>query len=234
MYSIETNLFGISKGLKKGDFSIPEIGDILPASLMLHDLNGLQPIGCNYMNNWGCEHLGSSVDEVNELGESYYERYFIKEEAIAAFQGMDKYLQEGDFDKQYNFFRRVKLYDDNHYTWFYTVCKLVRIKVGSDLENKLILLSSPVMGMDKLIARVTKTLDQDTYIRENYRKFSELTPREKQIIIFLAHGKSSPEIADQLYISAHTVSTHRKNIIRKTECKSFAELLRFALAFDLF
>lgn len=233
METLATQLLGISKGLKYGDFNIPDIGDIVPASLMIQDLDGLRPTGCSYMNNWGCEHLGSSAEEVNQLGEAYYEHYFVKEESYAIFQGMNDYLVLGDFDRQYNFFQRVRLYGDTDYTWFYTVLKVVQVKYSTDLENKIILLSSPVIGLDNLIARVNKTLDQDQYIRNNYRRFAELTGREKEIITLLANGKSTSEIADQLFISGHTVSTHRKNIIRKIECNSFAELLRFAMAFDL-
>lgn len=233
MDSLDIQLHGISKGLKYGDFDIPDIGDIVPASLMIQDLDGRRPTGCSYMNSWGCEHLGSSVEEVNQLGEAYYERYFVKEESQSIFAGMNDYLALGDFDKQYNFFQRVKLYGDKEFTWFYTVCKVVEVKVASALASKIVLLSSPVMGMDGLIARVNKTLDQDQYIRAHYRRFAELTQREKEIIALLANGKSTAEISGQLYISPHTVSTHRKNIIRKIECKTFAELLRFATAFDL-
>src|SRR5690606_26718270 len=140
MNLLAIQLHGISKGLKTGDLSIPDIGDMLPASLMLHDLDGLQPTGCSYMNNWGCERLGTSVDEVNELGEAYYERYFIAEESFAIFEGMNNYITSADFDKQYNFFQRVKLHGDTDYTWFYTVCKIIQLKIASELQNKFILL----------------------------------------------------------------------------------------------
>lgn len=233
MDTLASQLHGISKGLKYGDFNIPDIGDIVPASFMIQDLDGLRPIGCSYMNNWGCERLGSSVKEINQLGEAYYDRYFVKEEYHAIFQGMNNYLVLGDFDKQYNFFQRVKLHKQTGYTWFYTVVKVVEVNICSRLENKIILLSSPVIGMDNLIARVNKTLDQDHYIRNNYRRFSMLTAREKEIITLIANGQSTNEIAEKLFISSHTVSTHRKNFIRKIECRSFAELLRFAMAFDL-
>ncbi|TGN22580.1 LuxR family transcriptional regulator [Empedobacter tilapiae] len=81
--------------------------------------------------------------------------------------------------------------------------------------------------------KVKRVLDENEYIRNNYKKFALLTKREKEILTLLSIGKSSMEIADQLFISKETVATHRKNIIRKLDVKSFAELLRFALAFDL-
>jgi len=232
-HQLDIQLHGLSKSLKRGEMHMPDFGEIVPASVMLQDLEGLQPVGCSYMNNWGLEHLGTSLAEINALGEAYYEKFFVIEESIAIMQGMGNYLMKGNFDRQYNFFQRVKLYGDNDYTWFYTVCKLVKLRTANKPVDKLVLLSSPVVGMSNLIARVTKTLDQDSYIRQHYRKFSELTTREKEIIALLANGKSSAEIADMLFISLHTVSTHRRNIIRKIECKTFAELLRFAMAFDL-
>lgn len=233
METLDAQLFGIAKGIKQGDFNIPDIGDIVPVSFMFHELDGLQPIGCSYMNKWGSERLGICAEEINEFGDAYYDRYFVKEEILSYFEGIGNYLLMSDFDKQYNFFQRVKLYDNNDYTWFYTVCKLIRVKTDTGLNNKLVLLSSPVTGMDTMIARVNKTLDHASFIHANYRKFAMLTNREKEIISLLTNGKSTKDIAEQLFISHHTVSTHRKNIIYKIECHSFAELLQFAIAFDL-
>src|SRR5690606_41340408 len=98
---------------------------------------------------------------------------------------------------------------------------------------KLVVISSPLMVLDKFITRINKAWEQDTYIRSHYRKFALLTNREKEIISLLANGTSTKEVAEQLFLSPHTVSTHRKNLIYKTDCHSFAELLRFAMAFDL-
>lgn len=233
METLETQLYGIAKGIKQGSFEVSDVGDIVPASLMLQELDGILPIGCSYMNKWGCEHLGTCVEEINELGSLYYDRYFVEEEMHLTFEGIRNYLAEGDFNKQYNFFQRVKLYGDKDYTWFYTVCKLLSVKTDTASTNKLVVISSPLMGMDKFITRINKTLEQDTYIRSHYRKFALLTNREKEIISLLANGKSTKEVAEQLFLSPHTVSTHRKNLIYKIECHSFAELLRFAMAFDL-
>ena len=147
---------------------------------------------------------------------------------------MQQYLVNGDFEQQYNFFQQVRLHNQRNFTWFYTVCKLLKVKnEGQETTDRMVLLSSPVMGMDTLISKVNKTLDQNKYISAHYREFALLTKREKEIIVLIAQGKSSQEIADQLFISALTVSTHRKNIIRKLDCKSSAELVRFALAFDM-
>jgi len=55
--------------------------------------------------------------------------------------------------------------------------------------------------------------------------FAELSKREKEILDLLLQGKSSREIAEQLFISKTTVDTHRRNILEKTGAKSTLELL---------
>lgn len=233
MNLLQPELHGIAKSVRAGHFTIPDIGDIIPASLMIHELKGLQLTGCSYMNNWGCERLGTTADDVNSLGYTYYDRYFVKDEIRDFFRGINDYITEGDFQKQYNFFQRVRLYKRPDYTWFHTICKGFEVMDETSPELKLVLISAPVSGADRLAMRVNKTLGQDAYIRKNYRRFVLLTKREKEIIALMSHGKFSREIAETLFISSHTVATHRKNILRKTECKSLPELLQFAMAFDL-
>lgn len=55
-----------------------------------------------------------------------------------------------------------------------------------------------------------------------------LSEREMEIFLMVANGKSSKEIAEALFLSPHTVNTHRKNILRKLSCKNAAELLSYA------
>jgi len=56
-----------------------------------------------------------------------------------------------------------------------------------------------------------------------------ITPREREIIRLIAEGKSNKQIADKLNISIHTVLTHRKNIMKKTNSNNTAGLVLFAL-----
>lgn len=56
----------------------------------------------------------------------------------------------------------------------------------------------------------------------------KLTKREIDIIKCLADGLSSPEMAEKLFISEHTVRTHRKNILKKTGLASTSQVVRYA------
>lgn len=58
---------------------------------------------------------------------------------------------------------------------------------------------------------------------------SILSDRELDIVREVALGKTNKEIADKLFISAHTVITHRKNITRKLGIKTVSGLTVYAL-----
>lgn len=56
-----------------------------------------------------------------------------------------------------------------------------------------------------------------------------LSDREKEIIVGVVKGLTNKEIADQLFISIHTVLTHRRNIAKKLEIHSPAGLVIYAI-----
>lgn len=57
----------------------------------------------------------------------------------------------------------------------------------------------------------------------------ELTARERQVLVLLADGVSSKEIASRLMISVRTVESHRIHINRKMGFGSIADLVRYAI-----
>ena len=56
-----------------------------------------------------------------------------------------------------------------------------------------------------------------------------LSERERDVLIQVVNGLSNKEIADKLFISIHTVMTHRKNITRKLNIHSTAGLTIYAI-----
>lgn len=55
-----------------------------------------------------------------------------------------------------------------------------------------------------------------------------ISKREKEVLLLVAEGFSSKQIADELYISNHTAIKHRKNLIEKFKVKNTAQLIKEA------
>ena len=53
-----------------------------------------------------------------------------------------------------------------------------------------------------------------------------ISRREKEVLFLIAYEYTTLEIADRLYISKHTVDTHRKNLLLKMDVRNPAGLVR--------
>jgi len=63
--------------------------------------------------------------------------------------------------------------------------------------------------------------------------YDALTLREQQVLVMLAEGQSSKQIADKLFISPKTAENHRSSIMRKLELHSAIDLARYAARIGL-
>ena len=60
-------------------------------------------------------------------------------------------------------------------------------------------------------------------------KLDELTPREREVLVEIARGRTNKEMAAQLGISVRTVESHRDTLMRKLGIRGAAALTRFAV-----
>jgi len=90
--------------------------------------------------------------------------------------------------------------------------------VDSSLSHKV---AENLMKLDQREAKITD---------EGY---GTLTPREQQVMRFLAEGLSTKEISEKLFISPKTVENHRANIMSKLDTHSTMELVRYAARLGL-
>ena len=79
-----------------------------------------------------------------------------------------------------------------------------------------------------VLQELKSELARKKIFRDTFSQKMKLTRREIEIIRALANGRSSEEVSTELFISPHTVDTHRKNIFRKLEVNNLAALVRFA------
>lgn len=70
--------------------------------------------------------------------------------------------------------------------------------------------------------------EEDEEYKENEDE-NQLSSREKEIVICVVKGMTNREIADRLFLSTHTVVTHRRNITRKLQIHSPSGLTVYAI-----
>lgn len=89
----------------------------------------------------------------------------------------------------------------------------------------------------RVVAAGTSYLSQNVaamLVRNNKRKEvngenTNLGKREVQVLLLIAEGMTSTRIATQMHIATSTVEVHRRNIMRKLDLHSVAELTKYAI-----
>jgi len=82
---------------------------------------------------------------------------------------------------------------------------------------------------DRLSLRL---INQELKMEDTKSLFPKLTEREVEILRLIGQELSSQEIADKLFISFHTVESHRANLMSKAGVKNTAGLIRWATEND--
>lgn len=112
--------------------------------------------------------------------------------------------------------------------------KLKILFEGVDDEgNSIIKIKRPSSDITNTIMSFSNLLEENNFLKSNISKYTKLTKREKEIMVILSSGMRQQEVADQLYISVQTLRTHWKNIKKKLNIKSMADVIKYVNAFDM-
>ncbi len=105
---------------------------------------------------------------------------------------------------------------------------------GADVNDLLAAVRSARRGEVYLYPTATKALVTD-YLRradrgEDGDTYGRLSDREREILNLIAQGRTTAEIAAELFLSPHTVQSHRDHIMSKLDLHSKAALIKYAIA----
>lgn len=82
---------------------------------------------------------------------------------------------------------------------------------------------------DELKHKLERLNSEEITSETNNEEQQTLSTREKEIVVCVVKGLTNREIADRLFLSTHTVITHRRNIARKLQVHSASGLTVYAI-----
>lgn len=83
--------------------------------------------------------------------------------------------------------------------------------------------------VDQIKEKLDNLTDTHESKEEVFTENDSLSSREKEVLVLVVKGMTNKEIAQKLFLSTHTVITHRRNIARKLEIHSTAGLTVYAI-----
>ena len=85
-----------------------------------------------------------------------------------------------------------------------------------------------LLNVNDTVDTIIRKLSEYTNRVSDIKADNQLSDRETEVLTMVAQGYSNKQIADRLFISIHTVITHRKNITYKLGIKSISGLTLYA------
>lgn len=209
--------------------TLDKIEKSIPGVIIIHDIKKFNII---YMSSRGLKELNLNLEELCSLsGEEYHQKYFNPAD-VEDYLPKIKQLLANNSDESITFFQQVRTAKNMDWIWHISSMKiLMRDKLNQPLLS--ITVSFPVDPSLSFTSKINRLLEENNFLKSNYHKFSKLTKAELNILKLYAKGKNIQEIANMLFVSTHTVETHRKNLKKKLETSSNYELWQYANAFDL-
>jgi len=101
---------------------------------------------------------------------------------------------------------------------------LLKNNTGKELIDAVLRVMSGKQYYDRL-----STFNSDEEEVTQYK----LSDRELDVIRLMAEGLTSSEIAEKLFLSDHTIKTHRKNILKKLNVSNSSQAVQYALKNEL-
>lgn len=119
-----------------------------------------------------------------------------------------------------------------------------RAVIGSALQNKVNGYLLKNSASDEIIEAITQVRRGQTYLcRQSQEIYASkaagletlpvITRREKEVLGLIAKGLTSAQIADQLFVSNHTVESHRKNLMEKFDANNMSMIIKLATEYKL-
>ncbi len=222
--------FSIQDQITNSITAFSEAAEKMPGVVIVHDLRDWS---IAWMSQSGLDLLDLSLEEVTNLThEEYFSTYFNKEDADDYVPKILGLLQRNNTENICTHFHQVRFAVDGEWNWYMGGVRiLTRDHEGKPLLVVTIVL--PIDSMHHMTAKAQRLLDENNFLRKNMKQFSSLSKREREILGLMTLDKSTAEIAETLFISLHTVETHKKNIKKKLGTGSYYELNQYGRAFDL-
>jgi DNA-binding CsgD family transcriptional regulator len=220
----------LQETIDKAIAEIAGIADKLPGVVVIHDLRDWSVA---WMAPRGLAKLGVTLEEITALtADEYYSRYFNSEDSKDYVPKILGFIEEDKIDDICTCFQQVRMASHADWYWHFASTK---VYLRDDNNKPLLAITTayPVDAMHHMAVKAARLLEENNFLRKNFHLYSELSKRELDVLRMMALGKSVPETAGGLFISSHTVETHRKNIRQKLGTTSYFELSQYARAFDL-
>jgi len=207
---------------KRGMITLDELADLIPGYI---HLNSNESGGLLYISQKALEIFERDINEVIEMGPKFLMEITDLKSQKAFLQKKIFFENDENSLKTFNHMQRLH-YPRKRipYTLFYTTSKVYD---GDDILS----FTQPLESLHNGTCMNSIIHSSYDFYNTHFEQFQQLTKREREILMHVVEGKDSKKIAEILYVSFHTIRTHRKNICAKLETSKLSDFEKYVRAF---
>lgn len=203
---------------------------LIPGMIIIRRMDDFCPV---FISEKGLKSLGKELTEIQAEPDNFQNAYFHNEDLFDYREKLAGIQTMAENTSSFSFFQQIKLAQENEWIWHSCSAEIFhRDEQGK--STHIITIANPVNHLKHLPNKLNRLVAENLFFKQNLEKFLLLGKREKEVLRLVALGKSSAEIAEELFISFETVNTPRKNIKEKLKITSNYGFAQYAQAFDLY
>jgi len=211
---IFSGMWALKSVLKSSDFSLVDLDDSIPGIIHINRMDDLQ---LEFLNREGRARWNVDLEYLaNGNGLEFLKRVVHPKSIKDTIMRKRGLLQNPDTDISISYIQYLRYDEKSPWRPFLSVSKPLDTKRSITVTCDFPEINAVSGGFNMY------SLPDPGLIE----KFQSLTPQERKIAGLIASGYTSKEISDKLYLSIHTINTHRKNIRNKLDVKSNVEFFK--------
>jgi len=212
-----------------GNSPLPElfgrrVGYTSPRYPGFYHVHNIADYSVKYMDTHTCTEFNATLNQIKALGSSFQEMVTHPEDVPRVKSLLKGLADRGDENEILAYFVRIKLRKEEVDGY-----NLVITSVRLNLEDQtFVSLSNTVDQLPVFSKKISNALNTRFDTRNYVKGYMSLTSREKEIFGLLVQSKPVKEIAQALVRSTHTIEQHKKNIYKKLNVNSLAQIIHIA------
>lgn len=217
-------LYKISQLINKGVLSFDDLSDIVPG--IMH-VNSRKDLSIQYVSQLGCDILGYSLEELNELGAEIFKKHMSEYTRLNVLNLLTQELGKNDFNQVIPFYQDWQYSPDENPVYHFTSTKILN-------EHQTISISLFPDMLEEMSNKVYSIFGVNKILDKYFKPFNSLTKREKEVLKYLGKELTRKEIGLILFIDEKTVKKHCENIYRKLGTSKRTDLEKISKALSIF
>ena len=219
-----------AESLKSKIRKIESFSEIVPGIIIIRELEGFGPV---FISENGLKLMHTKLEAVQTETDKFQNSFFHNDDIYDYKNQLKELEKEADNDRsQFTFFQQLRLAQENEWIWHICTSEIFH-RDENMVATHIITVANPINHLKHVPNKVNRLVAENLFFKQNFEKYRSLGKREREVLRLVALGKSSLEIAEELFISIDTVNTHRKNIKEKLKINNTYGFSQYALAFDL-